>query len=304
MAETKMQQMRVTGSRVVGTVTKPLRESMQKAQGGWGITALQVAAIAASFLWALGVGASFMLERQKNAAIAQKSKEVLTDYYRNQVAAQLGIDPKKVRTGDLEMAAKVNPTIANAIAKVDRERNDNNRANTFASGASIALGGMVPGLSGISHLAAHTAVTFAGGAAAGIFNKDVLHTQDMMEHLNQKRVEGKAITAADIVMLRISQDEALQEALKKQNGKPFHKMNEAEQQAVIVGMPDMADAADMAERINQGFMTEQDVLMAAPAKQSWASRVSASRAPRAAGSFVEQHQARLAAAQTAANGIA
>ena len=189
---------------------------------------------------------------------------------------------------------------AKAIEKVDNEKSDNNRASTMIAGGGLALGGMVPGLSGVSHLAAHGAVAVASGMAASLMNKDVLNTHDVMEHINGKRVAGETITAADIVTLRISQNEDLQREIKKVNGTAFHKMNEAQQKAVIVGMPAMEDAQAFADRINGGLITEQDVLMAGQAKPNWAAKVGGPRA--AQGSFVEQQRARAAA--SAAQGFA
>lgn len=252
-------------SQISGAVVQPVKQAMENAQGGWKVRALQAGALAVSFLGGLGLGASFFMERHKNKIVADQSKAVLADYYRNQIAAQLGINPNRVSASDLELAAKVNPTLANAISKIDREKNSSNRASTMATGGALALGaGMIPGLSGATLAAAHLATSAVSGVAVKVFEADVLNTQDTMEYLNDKRIKRQPISAADIVMLRISQDEALQAQLKKVNGKAFHKMNEAEQKAVIVGMPMMADAMQVADKINAGMMTEQDALMMKP----------------------------------------
>jgi hypothetical protein len=277
---------------------------MEKADSHWHGRALQVAAYVAAVIPVVGIGASWLLERKKNSVVSEKKKTVLADYYRDQVAAQLGMDPSKVKADDLQRAAEVNPIFAKAIDKVEAEKNDANRATNFmavgAKAASTLVGGdLIPGTGVVALAAAHIAGTAAGVVASSMFDKDVLHTQDVMEHINTKRTSGQRVTAADIMMLRISADENLQAQMKKQNGTAFHKMTEAQQQAVAISMPALGDAAVLAERINTGLMSEQDVLMVNAASGKWATRVGGQRAPR--GTFVNHVETQRAAA---AQGIA
>lgn len=284
-------------SQTAGTSVLPVATTMEKARSTWGVRALQVAALASAFFGGLGLAASFAIDRHKNSVIAHNSKQVLADYFRHQVAAQLGMDPSKVSVNDLELAAKVNPMFAQAIAKVEHERKNDNRAATFATGGALAAGGLLPGLSGINYAVAHGAGAIIGGMTSSLFNKDSLQPLDVLTYINEKRVQGQRVTASDIVMLRISQNESVQAEIKKaNNGTAFHKMNEAQQLAVIKTMPGMADAAEFADKINNGFITEQDVLVAEKPKPTWTSRVGGQRAPRE--SFVSSLNAERAAAVT------
>lgn len=302
MADT-LQKMKVTGSRAAGTVTRSVREAMESAKSGWDIKARTVAWFAVSLVPVIGLGASYLIERNKNSKIESNQKEVLAKYYRNQIAAQLRMDPNKVNASHLDL---INPksTLGLAIAKVKHEKDNANRSAAFSTGgAALATTFIpIPGAGTLAQMGLHTAGSIGGSVVSSAFNKDVLHTQDVIEHLDEKLGKKEAITAADIVTLRISQDEELQKALTKQNGTAFHKMNEAQQRAVIVGMPDMRDAKEIADAVNEGRVDVQDVLMMKPQKPSWTQRVGESRA-RQAGSFVEQENSRRAQAQLAANTI-
>ena len=293
--------LRIEGSRIAGVASKSLSNAMAEARGNWKTLALMAGGMALSFFGGLGIGGSWTIERYKNRMVAADSKEVLAEYYRTQIATQLGINPKRVGVNELEMAAHSNKTIAQAIAKVSVDQNNANRANNFISGGAMALGGWMPGLSGISHIVAHGATAVTGIAVASAFNKDVLHTQDVMEHLDAKKTSGAPITAGDIVTLRISQDEQMQTALKKQNGVAFHKMSPEQQRAVLIGMPDMRDAEQIAANVNEGRIDVQDVLMMKQQKPNWMQKVGGSRA--GSQSFVEQHHARQSQAQLMANTV-
>jgi hypothetical protein len=274
-----------------------LGESLEKAKTTWGVRALQVAAFAATLIPVIGLGATYMIDRQKNAVVADNQKEVLAKHYRHQIAAVVGVRPDRVTKTDLELA-KGNAVLSQATQKVDAERNSANRSAAFALGGAGALSWFVPlPLVGtvahtVSKLAVDATGAVAGGMVSSLFDKDILHAHDMVVHLNDKQARGEQIAAEDIVMLRISQNEPLQQQLKKANGRAFHKMTPAEQRAIVVGMPEMLDAQTIAQQVNTTPMTIEDVLMAKK-PQRWADRVGGSRA--AQGSFMEQQRARAAA---------
>lgn len=273
--------------------------AMRNTGTGWDIKSRQVAWAIAAFVPFVGVGISYLIDRNKNAKIEANQKDVLAKYYRNQIAAQLRMDPNKVNASHLDL---INPesTLGHAIAKVKLEKDDANRASTLsAAGAAAATTFIpIPGAGLVAQMGLHLAGGTAGGVLAMAFNKDTLLTQDVMEHLDEKISKKEPITAADIVTLRISQDDGLQHALKKQNGTAFHKMNDAQQRAVIVGMPDMRDAAGVAEAVNNGELDIRDALMM-KRPQSWSQKIAQQRAASPTGSFVEQQNARRAQAQLA-----
>ncbi len=307
-------QLNMNGIRArVASAAVPLRKQLEKAETTWGVRAWQVAAFAATLIPVIGLGATYMIDRHKNTVVADNKKEVLAKHYRHQVAAVVGVPSGKVTAKDLQLAAG-NPAIAQAVKAVDEEKNNANRSAAFALGGAAALSSFVPlpGAGTVAHTVSKLAVdatgAIAGGAVSSMFDKDILHAHDMVVHLNDKQAAGQAISAEDIVMLRIAKNERLQAELKKQNGKAFHKMTPEQQRAVMVsmsdqpGLPSLGEASGLADKINAGHMTIEDAMMIeAPAAGSWAARVGGSRAPR--GSFVSQVNAsRAGAAQGFAQG--
>ena len=277
-----------------------VRERLDKAGGGWKVRAMQVGALAVAFLGGFGIGGSLLIERHKNSVVAENKKEVIADYMRDVVAAQLGMNPAKVTVKDLERA-RANPAIRRMLEAVEREQSNEMRASVMAAGGALAVGGLVPGLSGLSYMAAHGAGAVAGGMASTFFNKDVLSTLEVTQYIDDKRAQNQPITAGDVVLLRIAHNEPLQKELKKINGVAFHKMEPAAQQAVIRDMPGMADAAQLAAAVNSGQKTAQDVIMAAAAKPSWTARAAAQASSRG-GSFVDMENRRAAERAAQAGG--
>jgi len=269
----------------------------------------------------VGVGLATIFDFFKNGAIANKQKTVLADYYKNQVAATLGIDPRKVTARELDAAARINPMIASAIAKVKHDKDNSNRAavlgaaGAYATGAALApvLGGVVSATAQpIIHMATHVAVDgagqMAGGGVSSLFDKQVLHVHDVMEHLDEMHKAGTPITAKDVMMLRIAQSEPLQKEIRKHSEMAFHKMNEAQQQAVISSLPSQywTEAQESAAKINSGQM-DVPHLLNVPANDnmsaandnptSWTDRVGGARGN--TGSWMAAEDQRRAAAVAA-----
>lgn len=278
---------------------------MERARNSLIVKALFVATLVAGFIPLVGTSISYVVDRRRNRIVEKKQKEVLADYYRPQIAAQLGISPESVTIHDLELAAQVNPMIAGAIKKVTSEKKSANRAAAFSSvGASAVT--LIPGVNGIANGLAKGAVhlggAVVGGVASGIFDKDVLHVQDMVEHIDAKMAAGEAVTAQDIVLLRAAQDEKWQADFKKQNKQPFHKLDETSQAQVLTSMPDMLMGADkQAEALNRGLISPQNLVMAGPESTSnFAANVAGKSSQ---GSFVSNETSRRAAAAQMQNSL-
>lgn len=293
------------------TAAVSMKTRLLEQEGGFKHIALLVGVFAAGLLGFVGLGAvgagiSFAADRTRNASIAEGKKQVLADELRVPIAAQLGISSKSVTTRDLELAAQVNPTVRNAIAKVKKEKDDNNRAALAAAGAGVAAG-WIPGVGALTSTLAQGAVHM-GGAVAGdlgsraLFNKDIVHTLDIYGVIQEKHAKGEAVSTADMFMLRMAQNEQLQADIKKRTGgHAFHKMNPEQQEVVMQAMPDQLAAAEKdAKLLNEGRAQPSMLLMHSPgASSGWAQRVGGNRAP--AGSFTQQVSTERA---QAAQGIA
>lgn len=249
---------------------------------------LMAGALVVALIPVVGIALSTGVDRFKNSEVAKEQKQALVNHFREQIAAQVGkADPSKVTVADLDLAVKANPRVfGNLVAKVNVEEERNNRASLMSMGTAYAAGGFIPGLGVVSHLGG----AVAGGMASNLFNKEQLMTQDVVEMINQKATQQQPVTSFDIMLLRISQDVALQEQIKK-HGKPFHQMSETEQRAVTAALPDLYEAAERdAQALNSGRITEQDLLLSSPGanpiaspqqqKASWSQRVGGPRSAR------------------------
>lgn len=304
-------------------------ERLADMRGGFMNTALLVAAMSVGLLSFVGLGhvssaVSLGLDRIRNNRIATRQKQVLAEEFRVPVASILGIDPDSVTVNDLQLAAQVNPQVAGAISKVEHERSSNNRASMIAAGAGAAVG-FIPGAAMIAQAggqlaqgAMHVGATIAADVGARtVFDKDVLEVLDVMEIIDAKMKQGQLVTWNDMMMLRIAQDETLQKQIKKHTGgEAFHKMNPAQQQVVMQALPEMHEAAAYDANLLNGRRVElSSLVLSSPGAQhqrggGWAARVGGPRVaqdsfsqPRRSGSFVQQVEARRAAAPVMAGKI-
>ena len=273
----------VTSSHVAAvSMPSSLRERMEHAKSNWKTKALMACSLVVGLIPFVGVATSYAIDMRSNRIQERDQKAVLADYYRDQIAAQLGVDPKHVNIRDLELAARVNPAIAQAIQKVNDEKKSANRGAAMATAGAAAVT-WIPGVNGIANGLAKGAVhmggAITGGMASSLFDKDVLHVHDMVEYLDEKHAQGQAIMAKDLVMLRIAQNEQWQKAFKKQYKKPFHKMSDVEQEQVVSSMPDMLLGAEkQAEALNRGLISPQSLVMAgAESTSSFADNVQRSQ---------------------------
>lgn len=237
--------------------------------------------LAISFIPTIGTAAGFMLHRHFNHTTAEEKKAVLAEHYKSLVAATEGIDENKVTVDDLTRAAMKNEALKGAVESVEQEKLSANRAaalgavGAYATGAALmpVIGGVVSnGISGIAgqtigNMAAKTVSEtpgiIGGGILSSLFDKDTLTAHDVMMHLDAKAHRGEAITANDVLVLRIAQDETWQKAFAKQQGTAFHKMTEVQQQSVLNSLPNRmyAEAQESAEKVANGRSKVSDLLI-------------------------------------------
>lgn len=292
----KVANIRVTGSQLGAPVVKPTNGP----SGKWGLMAV---ALAVGFVPIVGPGVMHLVERFRHSEQAKDSKKDLAHWYRKQIAVQLGVPENKVSESDLELAARTNPTFKSMLDRVDKDEKLSNRASLI--GAVVATPFSIAGAGTIAAKATEIGVGMAAGTAATMLGKDYLLVDDVANHINQKRLAGHSINAEDVFYLRLAHDKPLQDVLRKQNGAAFHKMTTEQQEAVIRSMPDAYYdyAAGLAQRVNSGRMTEQELVVAAGQNEStrmarqnsWVSKVGGSRAMQ--GSFVAREQGRAAQMQ-------
>lgn len=245
----------ITGSHVGGTGVKPQIASKFK----WGTMLL---VLGVSIIPLVGPMIGHFIDRKSNGDEAKEKKEALTDWYRDQIALQMGIPASQVTYKDLELAAQSNPVFKQMIDKVTKEENLANRGSAVGAAIGTPLS-LLPGAGMVTKLG-EIAVVGGASVAAGTITKDELLVDDVATMINQKRVQGGQISASDVFMLRLAHDKNMQDQIKKQHGQRFHKMTPEQQATVMTMMPEMAAAAEKeAYAVNQGIMSEQDLTVSA-----------------------------------------
>ena len=242
----------------------------------------------------MGPGIAHVVDRFRSNMDANKQKKALTDWYRHQIAGQLGIPADQVTYRDLDLAAQSNPTFKAMVEKVDRDESQENTASGIATFTQYAnpLSWFVPGAGGVTK-----AVTYIGATMSPmIFAKDKIFVDDVADHIHEKRTAGQALEVGDVFMLRLAHNEALQDDIEKRFGAKFQKMNPEQQQGVMMQMPEMMQAAQReAYAVNQGLISEQDLVVASA--NAPGQTVAAGMAPRNTnGSFRAREEARRAQA--------
>lgn len=264
-------------------------------------------ALVIAFIPVIGPWIAHLVDRVRNGHNANKELKARAEWYRFQVAKQLGIDPSKVTKQDFVAAAQINPHLASAVREVERQKGDANRLSLMATtGASVASA-VIPGGGTITRIAVGMGGAVGGGALSSLMTKESVDAQQVAEAINEQimlaQQQGmdprRAVPPQLVFMLRVSQDEALADAVKKQYGKAFHKMSEAEQSAVMQSYPSLANASvSEAYAVGSGMLPVQELVAASPNLNGMAASVAA---PRNASFAARLEAERRARAQQTAN---
>jgi hypothetical protein len=306
-------------------MAKPkLAESGVKRKGPWGLMGITAAiTLAVGFisfiLPPVAAAINHGIERISNGIKARRELKARADWYRPQIAQTLGMDPAKVTVSDFKKAAQINPTLAAAVKDVYRTKAKDNRSSVLVNVATAVIPGAelakdaataVKVASVATTIGKQVAVTTAGGLLMDWVSKEHVNAQEVIEgissQLNGAHEQGKdpreVVTPQMLFLLRVSQDEALEEEIKHRYKKPFQKMSESEQQAVMLDYKPLADAVTSeAYAVAQGIMPVQDLMARAPNLKSGANKYALGATN---GSFVENLQQQRATAAQRTSGAA
>ena len=282
-----------------------------------------VVSAAVAFIPGVGGGLSGLishgLDRVRNSGKANNEMKLRANYYQDQVRAELGYSADRpVNVQDFMLASQKNPLLLKARREVELERNKENRESGMMN-AGVAAAGLI-GAGGVARLGADASKMakmgalavdagkgLAGGLAgttmAGMFSKNEVSSQEVMERIHNCMLEAQqknmpnAVMPNVVFLLRVSQDEKLGKEIKQQYSKPFHKMNDAEQGVVMNTYSALTNAVTSeAHALNQGIMPPQELMARAPNLNAAASRYAGAGR---SGSFAQDIQARRMAAANA-----
>ena len=274
---------------------------------GWFGGALAVGAIGLALIPGVGPMFSHLVDRFRFRLNRNQELQARAEWMRNQVGAQLGMNPENVSKNDLLLAAQMNPQLKQVVKEVDTKEADDNRSSLFTT-AGAAAASFIPGGGAVVKTAATLGGAVGGTALAAMMAKDKPQAQDVAEALSEHVAQAQQ-TGADarstanpqlVFALRVAQSDALADAIQSNYGKAFHKMEAAEQQVVMQAYPELAQSAEAeAHAVATGVMPVQELLAAPPSGTAFSSRVARRSLDT---SFVAQIEAdRAAKARSVAN---
>lgn len=310
-------------STVRSTHTAPAT-APKRAGTGWltGVTMAATVVVGFALAWIPPVasGITHVIERISNHFKAKKELDARADWYRNQVATTLGIDPAKVKGKHLVEAANYNPVLAAAVKDVRREEAKENKtsaaintATAFipaavlakeAVGAAAVVTRGAAIANNLKHMGKVMAATTASGMLVSWTSKDHLSAQEVIEgigsQLEAAKEQGvnprKAVTPQMVFLLRVAQDEALGKEIETHYKKPFHKMELEEQSRVMQAYMPLANAVTSeAYAVANDMLPVQELMARAPNLNSTARYSVGAQAS----SFAQSELNRRAAAGTA-----
>lgn len=244
------------------------------------------AAVGLALIPVVGPWLSHVVDRVKNRHNTNAEIKSRADWYRNQVARTLHMDPANVTEKDFLFAAKINPMLARAVDEVHRKEKDENRFSLLTSAGASAVS-VIPGVgAGVTaaaeigagaKFAAESAAVLSGGvgggAIASLFTKDRVDPQEVIDVINARLIDAhekgadprKAVTPEMVFMLRVTQDERFSNEIKQKYGSVFHKLSEQDQRRVMQDFPALANASTTeAYAVGSGILPVQELMATTP----------------------------------------
>ncbi len=231
----------------------------------------------------IGGTVTHFVERFSTHIKSKRELDARAVWYKDQIAATLGINPDKVRGRHLVQAAALNPQLAAAVKDVTAEQAKENKSSMLVNGAVAlipmgttarntadavvtAVKGTKAAATGLKHMGKVLAASTAGGLLASWTSKDILNAQEVLEGIAGQLAAAReggtdprtAVTPQMLFLFRVVQDEALSKQIAEQFKKPFHQMKKDEQLQVMEAYPALARAAESeAEQVIGGTPVQE-----------------------------------------------
>lgn len=234
---------------------------------------LLAATVGLSFaLPVIGSLIGYIPSRISNSLESNAEHDSIAKHFSEEIGMRIGKPPEAVTRDDLYEVAARDAGFNQLLQGVHEQKASADRGSLVGAGAGAVLHGvgMVVG-----SLAADVGVS-------ALFKKDELYVLDVSDHIEEKLAAGEPVTAEDVFMLRVAQNDELALRIEQENGKKFQKLDENKRAQIMQAMPGLFDAAqnDAAALNARTIKTQQLAVQTAPDQQKWAHRVG--RQPRAA----------------------
>ena len=242
---------------------------------------------------AVGIGIAAAASVMINQADYQSKRAALRRMYKDEVGAQLGISPSKVKDRDIDLVAKGDPkkgiagnkTIADELNKLKKRRNVGMLV-TIASllatvaviltvvapaiattGAALTVGGLITKL--IAGFTIHKILE----SPIKKFSKKIFHLNEVTTHesiveLNKEHRNGKTLSRAQVLGVFVSANNELSQFVTQQYERPYDKLSVQEKQLVVEAMEQHIPITDITRNLNSGTIKISELAFAVEGKIS------------------------------------
>lgn len=227
----------------------------------------------------------YVPNRIANKMDANAEHDSLATHFSGQIGKRLGKDPAKVTRADLYEVAAKDAGFAKLLQSSQQQKESADRSALVGAGAGAILHGSGAVKAIVGSIAADI-------GASAIFGKDDLFVSDVGDHIDAKRAAGEPVTAEDVFMMRLAQNDTLVQAVFEKTGKKFHKLDDAKRAEIMQAMPALYEASQNdATLLNSGQLSSQELAVQTPQQQGgWTQRVGGKQSK--ASSFRDQVEAR------------
>lgn len=281
---------------------------------------------AAPFGW-LGVAAGTSVSAYFNHLAHRAKAEDLMDNYRPQIGSIVGKTPDKVKLGDLERVAEVNPAL-NAEMKRSRKLRDTGTL-TMALATTVAFVGvfaaiaLFPPLTALAGAAAASGLFSAAGlgfvATTGLLSWGLVHAagsaigaitkkafkldkhsvEDHVQAIHDDLKDGKVLSQEQVLGVFASASPGLEGRIKYTFGKDYDNLSADKQAQAVVNFGRELDLEGVTNALNSGELPAREMPFFVHGQSSGAPNPQAVRDKLVAERRAEQDIARQAEAEQA-----
>ncbi|MEK6746553.1 MAG: hypothetical protein AABY33_05940 [Pseudomonadota bacterium] len=220
----------------------------------------------------------------------QSKRAALRVMYKDEVAAQLGKSPDRIKDEDIDLIAKgdakrgiaANKTIAEELQTLKKRRNVGMLVTALTILSTVAIVASLPGIAGV---AAGGVGLFAARMIAGfaihkllenpikktgkkIFKLDTPTTHDRIADLSKQHRKGKTISREQVMDVFVSANKELSQFVIDNYGMHYDKLSVQDKHVVVEAMEQHMPITSMTKNLNSGTVKISELAFAVEGKIS------------------------------------
>ncbi len=217
----------------------------------------------------------------------QSKRATLRVMYKEEVAAQLGKSPDRIKDKDIELIAKgdakrgiaANKTIAEELNTLKKRRNVGMLVTALTILATVAIVANLPNIvaGGAGLFAARMIAGFAihrvlenpiRKAGKKLFNLDTPTTHDRIADISKQHRKGKTISREQVMSVFVSANKDLSQFVIDNYGMHYDKLSVQDKNVVVEAMEQHMPITSMTKNLNSGTVRISELAFAVEGKIS------------------------------------